>query len=155
MIEQRSSAAMALQTPTTTVASRQKPYIVLYDAQCEACQASVSWLKTLDDQSKTVCLPISAQALSNLDARLNLDDCLTQLHVLSPEGAIYVGWDAVACLARLFPSTRLIGVLGQFFPLRNLGLLLYRLVAANRYSLSKCRGGACRVRPAITESAEE
>jgi hydroxyacylglutathione hydrolase len=51
----------------------------------------------------------------------------------------------VACLARLFPPTRLIGVLGQYFPFRNIASLVYTVVAANRYSLSKCRGGACRV----------
>jgi hypothetical protein len=74
-----------------------------------------------------------------------MDECLRQLHVVTPEGEIHVGWDAVACLARLFPSSWLIGVLGQRFPFRNAGRLLYGFVAKNRYSLSKCRGGACRV----------
>ena len=34
---------------------------------------------------------------------------------------------------------------GQRFPFRTAGRLLYGFVAKNRYSLSKCRGGACRV----------
>ncbi len=120
-------------------------YRVLYDGQCEICQACVSWLKVLDHDNKTVCLPISAEVLSAVDPRLRLDECLRQLHVLTPEGGIYVGWDAVACLARLFPSTWLIGTLGQRFPFRSAGRQLYGFVAKNRYSLSKCRGGACRV----------
>jgi predicted DCC family thiol-disulfide oxidoreductase YuxK len=120
-------------------------YRVLYDGQCEICQACVSWLKALDHENKTVCLPISAEVLSVVDARLNLDECLRQLHVLTPEGDIFVGWDAVACLARLFPSTWIIGAAGQWFPFRNAGHLLYGFVAKNRYSLSKCRGGECRV----------
>ncbi|MFZ3210640.1 MAG: DUF393 domain-containing protein [Terriglobales bacterium] len=120
-------------------------YRVLYDGQCEICQACVSWLKALDHKNETVCLPISAEVLSAVDARLGMDDCLRQLHVVTPEGETQVGWDAVTCLARLFPSTWLIGSLGQRFPFRNLGRLAYRFVAANRYSLSKCRGGACRV----------
>jgi glyoxylase-like metal-dependent hydrolase (beta-lactamase superfamily II)/predicted DCC family thiol-disulfide oxidoreductase YuxK len=120
-------------------------YRVLYDGQCEICQACVSWLKALDHENKTVCLPISAEVLSAVDSRLNLDDCLRQLHVVTPEGEIHVGWDAVACLARLFPSTWIIGAVGRRFPFRNAGRLLYGFVATNRYSLSKCRGGACRV----------
>jgi len=120
-------------------------YRVLYDGQCEICQACVSWLKTLDHENKTICLPISAEVLSAVDSRLQMDECLRQLHVVTPEGEIHVGWDAVACLARLFRSTWLIGVLGQRFPFRNAGRLLYAFVAKNRYSLSKCRGGACRV----------
>jgi glyoxylase-like metal-dependent hydrolase (beta-lactamase superfamily II)/predicted DCC family thiol-disulfide oxidoreductase YuxK len=120
-------------------------YRVLYDEQCEICQACVSWLKALDRENKTVCLPISAEVLPTVDSRLNLDECLRQLHVVTPEGEIYVGWDAVACLACLFPSTWLIGAAGRRLPFRNAGRLFYGFVAKNRYSLSKCRGGACRV----------
>ena len=119
-------------------------YRVLYDGQCEICQAGVSWLKTLDRQNRTDCLPISAEVVSSVDSRLEISDCLRQLHVVTPEGEVQIGWDAVTCLARLFRSTRLIGVLGQVAPFRAAGRFIYGFVAANRYSLSKCRGGACR-----------
>jgi hypothetical protein len=55
---------------------------VLYDGQCEICQACVSWLKALDHRNQTICLPISADLLPTVDARLNLDECLRQLHVV-------------------------------------------------------------------------
>ncbi len=119
-------------------------YRVLYDGQCEICQACVSWLKTLDHENRTTCFPISANVLPAVDPRLKMDDCLRQLHVITPEDEIHVGWDAVTCLARLLPSTWLMGVVGQRFPFRNVGQLIYGFVATNRYSLSKCRGGACR-----------
>lgn len=120
-------------------------YRVFYDDQCEICQGCVAWLKTLDHENKALALPISAESLLRVDSRLGLDECLRQLHVVTPAGKILVGWDAVASLARLFPSTWLIGTLGQWFPFKSIGRLLYGFVAANRYSLSKCRGGACRV----------
>ena len=120
-------------------------YRVLYDGQCEICQACVSWLKALDHEKRTVCLPISADVIASVDSRLGMEDCLRQLHVVTPEGEILVGWDAVANLARLFRPTWLIGALGVRFPFRNVGRLLYGFVARNRYSLSKCRGGACSV----------
>jgi glyoxylase-like metal-dependent hydrolase (beta-lactamase superfamily II)/predicted DCC family thiol-disulfide oxidoreductase YuxK len=120
-------------------------YRVLYDGQCEICQACVSWLRALDHGNETICLPISAEVLPNVDSRLKMDECLRQLHVVTPDGEIHVGWAAVTCLARLFPSTWLIGAVGQRFPFRSAGRLLYGFVAKNRYSLSKCRGGACRV----------
>lgn len=120
-------------------------YRVLYDGQCEVCQACVAWLNTLDRHHKTLALPITQDVLLQVDPRLNLDDCLRQLHVIAPDGRIYVGWDAVARLARLFPPTWMIGALGSHFPFRQLGRLGYGFVARNRYALSKCRGGACRV----------
>jgi len=121
-----------------------RAYRVLYDGQCEICQACVAWLNTLDQNNQTLPLAISSEILS-ADSRLKLDECLRQLHVVTPEGEIEVDWDAVATLARLFPSTWLIGTLGKYFPFRGVGRLLYGFVATNRYSLSKCRGGACRV----------
>lgn len=135
--------AQIAETPQQNAATA--AYRVLYDGQCEICQACVSWLKTLDRDNQTICLPISAEVLSTTDSRLNLDECLRQLHVITPEGEIHVGWDAVTCLARLFPSTRFIGVVGNRFPFRSAGRRAYGFVARNRYSLSKCRGGACSV----------
>jgi hydroxyacylglutathione hydrolase len=130
----------------TTINEHAPPaYRVFYDGQCEICQACVAWLKTLDRGNKTICLPISEAALSDCDHRLRIDDCLRQLHVLSPEGEIHAGWDAVTCLARLFPSTWIIGTVGEWFPFRQAGRQCYGFVASNRYSLSKCRGGACKV----------
>ncbi len=126
--------------PPATVA-----YRVFYDGQCEVCQAGVSWLKALDLEKKTACLPISAEAMASIERKLDINDCLRQLHVVSPEGEVYVGWDAVARLARLFPPTWIVGVLGTWFPFRQLGRLAYGFVARNRYALSKCRGGACRI----------
>jgi predicted DCC family thiol-disulfide oxidoreductase YuxK len=129
--------------PDDTLTATQ--YHVLYDGQCEICQACVAWLKTLDHENRTLALAISPEVLSKADSRLRLDECLRQLHVVTPEGEILVGWDAVAGVARLFPSTWLIGVLGRRFPFRIAGRLLYGFIAKNRYSLSKCRGGACRI----------
>jgi len=120
-------------------------YRVLYDGQCEICQACVSWLRALDHENKTICVSISAEVLSTVDSRLWMDECLRQLHVVTPQGEIFAGWDAVTCLASLFPTTWLIGGVGRRFPFRNAGRMLYGFVARNRYSLSKCRGGACRV----------
>jgi hydroxyacylglutathione hydrolase len=135
-------------TEITAIADNEQAppaYRVLYDGQCEICQACVSWLKALDHENKTICLPISTASLPACDSSLNMDTCLQQLHVVTPEGEICAGWDAVTCLARLFPPTRLIGVLGERFPFRQAGRLCYHFVASNRYSLSKCRGGACHV----------
>jgi glyoxylase-like metal-dependent hydrolase (beta-lactamase superfamily II)/predicted DCC family thiol-disulfide oxidoreductase YuxK len=118
---------------------------VLYDGQCEICQAGVSWLRMLDSGRLTEHIPIDAAALSQLDSRLDLEACLRELHVLDPNGRLYTGWGAVVRLARLFPWTWIIGAAGSIPPFKQLGNLIYRFIARNRHSLSKCRGGACRV----------
>jgi len=140
----RDSLATIAEKPARNLGAAGR-YQVLYDGQCEICQAYITWLQTLDRDHKALPLPISAEALAAANPRLRMDDCLRQLHVVTPHGEILVGWDAVTSLARLFPSTWLIGVLGERFPFRQAGRLLYGFVATNRYALSKCRGGACQV----------
>jgi glyoxylase-like metal-dependent hydrolase (beta-lactamase superfamily II)/predicted DCC family thiol-disulfide oxidoreductase YuxK len=115
--------------------------LVFYDSQCEVCQAGVSWLRFLDRQNRTECLPIDAGSIER--AGLDLNACTQQLHVVTPRGVL-VGWNAVAHLARLFPATWLIGALSSVPPFQWVGKSLYGWVARNRYALSKCRGGACR-----------
>jgi glyoxylase-like metal-dependent hydrolase (beta-lactamase superfamily II)/predicted DCC family thiol-disulfide oxidoreductase YuxK len=146
---------MAASTPSTVPASAQKPDsatgvghgvpVALYDAECEICQASVSWLRLLDRHHKTLAVPIDPESLPRIHRDLDIDACLRELHVITPEGRVHCGWDGVAHLARLLPATYWIGRLGQIPPFCFLGQLAYRFVARNRYALSKCRGGACRV----------
>ncbi len=81
-------------------------YRVLYDGQCEICQACVAWLKTLDHENKTVPLPISAEVLPAVDSRLKLDECLRQLHVVTPKGEVLLGWEAVASLWESYEQRR-------------------------------------------------
>jgi predicted DCC family thiol-disulfide oxidoreductase YuxK len=122
-----------------------KHYAVIYDDRCEICQAFVAWLRLLDRRHHVDCFPIEPAVLHDLHPHLSLDACLREIHVVTPDGQVRVGWDGVALLARRFPATWLIGTLGMLPPFRGLGRLVYRWVAANRYALSKCRGGACRV----------
>ena len=105
----------------------------------------VSWLRALDRHERVLPLPIVPELLSAIDPDLAVNECLRELHVVTPRGAIERGWTAVTELARLFPTTFLIGWLGRIPPFRWLGETAYRFVARNRYAVSKCRGGACRV----------
>ncbi|MGA8621546.1 MAG: hypothetical protein WB660_23850 [Candidatus Sulfotelmatobacter sp.] len=66
-------------------------YRILYDGQCEICQACVSWL-TLDTTSKTICLPISAEVLSTLRSRRSrLQEILDELVALTDWKKVWTG----------------------------------------------------------------
>ncbi len=112
---------------------------VYYDDQCEICQAGVSWLRILDRHGRVRAIPLGSEALP---AGLKIEECLRELHVLA-DHKVLVGWNAVAALARLFPTTWPIGAIGAVPPFSWLGRIVYRAVANNRYALSRCRGGVC------------
>ncbi len=114
-------------------------FLVYYDDQCEVCQAGVSWLRFLDRGHRVSPVALSSARLPD---GLVAEDCLRELHVVTPAGTL-VGWDAVVRLARLFAWTWPIGAIGAIPPFSWLGRILYRYVAKNRYAVSRCRGGAC------------
>ena len=119
-------------------------YQVLYDEQCEICQAGATWLSLLDRQGLVECVPYQSSPLLGSGRRLDAKECAREMHIVAPGGRVLVGGAAVRELARLFPATRWLGIALEFPPLRYLSDRLYSLVARNRYQLSKCRGGACR-----------
>ena len=113
--------------------------LVYYDDQCEVCQAGISWLRFLD--RRRLVRPVALSS-AKIPTGLLIDDCLRELHVVTPTQTL-TGWKAVAYLARLFGPTWLIGVIGAVPPFSWIANVLYRYVARNRYAVSRCRGGAC------------
>jgi predicted DCC family thiol-disulfide oxidoreductase YuxK len=91
-----------------------KPYIALYDQQCEICQALSSWLRLLDRNGRVLMEPIVPERVREIHPVLEIQACLRSLHVVTPDNVVLSGWQAVATLARLFPTTWLIGVLANF-----------------------------------------
>ncbi len=131
----------------TTTPSRAAQWRVWYDDQCEVCQAGLAWLRRLDRRGgRVLAVPLSGSLEETLElpSGASLDDLLRNIHVEAPGGRVLVGAQAVAALARLFPATWIAGAVASLPGFARLSAWLYRWVASNRYSLSRCRGGACR-----------
>ena len=133
-------------------ASRAGSWRIWFDDQCEVCQAGVAWLGRLDREHRVETIPLGrllgaeeqASRAGGLPPGVEVDDLLRHLHARAPDGSVLVGAAAVAALARLFPATAWVGWLAQRRGLATLAERAYGWIAANRYSLSRCRGGACR-----------
>jgi len=118
-----------------------------YDDQCEVCQAGVAWLRALDrGRGRVLPIPLSGvlEGTSEGPPGVEVEELLRNLHVMAPDGRLVAGAPAVAVLARLFPATWLPGAVAALPGFGWLARRLYGWVARNRYSLSRCRGGACR-----------
>ena len=120
------------------------PYTVLYDGDCGICQSGVALLEQLDSKKLTRPTPLSEDVLRNLENKnLSMSECMKEMHVVSSGGTVYVGYLAMLQLAQLFPKTRLMAQLARWCVPVPLGRFFYRLVANNRYRLSKCDSGRC------------
>ncbi|HEY2639133.1 MAG TPA: DCC1-like thiol-disulfide oxidoreductase family protein, partial [Streptosporangiaceae bacterium] len=60
---------------------RSLPLKAVYDAQCEICQAAVSWIRLLDRHGAVSCVAIQDGPLADVHPALALTECLAQLHV--------------------------------------------------------------------------
>ncbi|TDO93594.1 DCC1-like thiol-disulfide oxidoreductase family protein [Enemella evansiae] len=116
---------------------------VLYDGQCEICQAGVSWIAATDTRRRV--RPVAIEDADLAAYGLTEADCLTQLHVIDQTGAVRVGWDAVVTVARALPAFTPLTALDRIRPLHHTADRGYRWIAANRLALSTCRGGSCHV----------
>ncbi|OYO16508.1 hypothetical protein BI335_10605 [Enemella evansiae] len=116
---------------------------VLYDGQCEICQAGVSWIAATDTHHRV--RPVAIEDADPAAYGLTETECLTQLHVIDEAGTVRAGWEAVAAVARALPAFAPLTALDRIRPLHRAADRGYRWVAANRLALSTCRGGSCHV----------
>jgi predicted DCC family thiol-disulfide oxidoreductase YuxK len=131
----RKGVRQAASTPANARAT------VIYDDQCEFCQASIDWLRALDRRGSIDCVGIDRERVEACG--LDVKECERQLHVIKPSGKAVAGWDAVAWLARRFPATWAIGALGAVPPFSWVARRAYRWFARHRHAFGKCGGGVC------------
>jgi glyoxylase-like metal-dependent hydrolase (beta-lactamase superfamily II)/predicted DCC family thiol-disulfide oxidoreductase YuxK len=119
------------------------PLTAVYDAQCEICQAAVSWIRALDRRGAVRCVAVQDGALADLHPALDAAQCMATLHVVDASGQVMAGWPAVARIAEAIPLTAPLAALDRLAATRAVAAATYRYVARNRHQLSTCRGGAC------------
>src|SRR2546430_3578818 len=77
------------------------PYILLYDRDCGICSAVSRWIRTLDWRGRIRLQSI--QSSRNILVGIPEDRMLDALHVVSPDGHVTTGGDAVPTLIGAFP----------------------------------------------------
>jgi predicted DCC family thiol-disulfide oxidoreductase YuxK len=71
-----------------------KQIVVIYDGQCQFCQASIDWIEQR--------LVVDAKAFQNVDLAsygLTFDQCSKSVHVVADD-TVFVGADAIAYLMK-------------------------------------------------------
>ncbi|UCE24731.1 MAG: DUF393 domain-containing protein [Candidatus Zixiibacteriota bacterium] len=112
-------------------------YHVIYDDNCPLCLAAIGQVRQLDRLGLVNLVALSdvtGRAASALPAHRKL---LEQMHLVTPEGRVYRGADAVGVLARVLPKSRYIGNFILLPGVRQLARIIYRLIARHRLSVSR------------------
>ncbi|TCP54783.1 putative DCC family thiol-disulfide oxidoreductase YuxK [Tumebacillus sp. BK434] len=114
------------------------PLQVIYDGHCGICRASVGKIEQLfGDKVRPVDFRIVP--VGEIHPELSETRCQARLHVIE-QGKVYGGAEAMVRVLRLHRGWRLIVWLYYLPPLGWLAEAGYRLVASNRFRLSKWLG---------------
>ncbi|MBN2469417.1 MAG: DUF393 domain-containing protein [Anaerolineae bacterium] len=137
--------------------------VMLYDGHCGLCTSSQRLVRRLDWLGRIEYL--DAQARDVVAARFpGLDPAaiLGAIHVITPEGRVFVGYEGVRALTRALPPVMWLYPL-LFLPgIRWLGPKVYNWIAANRYRFNwllgtpdPCEAGRCPVHAPVSERKGE
>src|SRR3989442_5033259 len=77
------------------------PYVLLYDRDCGICSAVSRWIRALDWRRRIRLQSI--QSSQSILVGIPEDRMLDALHVVSPDGRVTTGGDAVPTLIGAFP----------------------------------------------------
>lgn len=111
------------------------PLTVLYDADCGFCRYTLAALLRFDRDRRLLPVPIQGPDGNRLLGHLTPEQRLASAHVVTPEGRVYSGGDAVAPILRVLPGMAPVAPLASALaaPTR----WGYRQVAGNRTRLGR------------------
>jgi predicted DCC family thiol-disulfide oxidoreductase YuxK len=121
---------------------------VLYDGACPRCRASIALVAAADPDHVIEPIDLTAVDVASVDPRLTPEACMKAMHVVWPEGAISVGFDAVRGLAGRLPLFWPLALVGHLPGVAWAGRRIYDRIAAARPRDLPCDDAACGVRAA-------
>jgi predicted DCC family thiol-disulfide oxidoreductase YuxK len=112
-----------------------QPMRVMYDGGCGICVPGVRVLRRLDLLRRVEFLDAVADwnGIARLYPSLRQDACLTEMHGVTPDGRVAVGFDAYREMAKVMPLGWLVLPFLYIPPVPALGRKIYRAIADRRH----------------------
>ena len=130
------------------MASAPARYVIFYDGRCRFCTNSRKTVERLPSRARLDFVDINDARRMSRYPMIDPHAAQGQMFVLSPDGSVSGGFDAIVSLLPALSGLRRLRPLLSPEPARKVGRRLYRWVARNRYRLggaTTCAGGACRI----------
>ncbi len=112
-------------------------YYLIFDDTCPLCKRAAAGVRKLDTLGVVDLIPLSCAAMPGGRLLPSPELLANKVHLISRDGVIFAGADAVGQLAGLFPRSRM---LGQFILLpgvRHVARRVYGAIARHRLKLSE------------------
>jgi len=120
---------------------------LIYDGHCGFCLASVNMLKVMDLFGCVKMVDFQTVGdIQHLHATLTKEKCMSQIHLVEPDGALYGGFEAFRRLCLVKPMLYPMLLIVYFPGMGVIGPRIYQWIAKNRYFLhfnKICQDHAC------------
>jgi predicted DCC family thiol-disulfide oxidoreductase YuxK len=117
---------------------------VLYDADCGFCRWTVERIEAWDRSGRVIPVPIQSECGERLLASVPPARRLDSWHLVTGDGRLYSGGEAIAPLLSLLPGGRPLAALTSRFP--RASDRLYRAVANRRAGFGRAVRAVSRLR---------
>ena len=112
--------------------------ILIYDDRCSLCCGCMRWLKLhAIGNDAFEFIPCQSKKRMSLFPGLNEKACLEELHMVLPDGQIVIGDKSLPESLRRLRYFRWLAFLFRIPVIRLFSYAVYRLIANNRYIISK------------------
>jgi len=128
--------------------------VVVYDGLCNACEMAAKRLHQIDfGRGRLAFLSLHDARVTQRYANLSHDDLMAQMYVIDTDGNQHGGSDAIRYLSRRMPLMWILAPLMHIPGTAGLWRRMYRMIARNRYWVSKkffgtpdaCESGSCSI----------
>ena len=121
-------------------------YVVAYDTFCPLCRRSRRILERLDLNVRLTYVDIHDRVtMAREFPNVTYGECLEQLQVKEPNGAVYGGFFAFRSVTGVLPALRPFGPLLYIPGVPWVGQRVYRWIARQRYRLVDCENDICNL----------
>ncbi len=112
--------------------------VLIYDDECSLCCGCMRWLKLhAIGNDAFEFFPCQSKKRMSLFPGLNEKACLEELHLVLPDGQIFTGDKSLPEILIRLKNFRRLAVLFRIPVIRLFSYAVYRLIANNRYIISK------------------
>ncbi len=126
-----------------------KQHLVLYDDECAFCTFQMKVLTWLDWLNIAALVPLSSDRAREAAPQLDRETLRAAMHVVTTDGRIYRGARCIRFLALRMPLLVPLALFMWLPGVIHIAERVYKLVANNRYILSRAFGctDACAIMP--------
>jgi len=112
------------------------PATLIYDGKCPVCAGTVRWIRENEISGSFDMVPCQSEERRMLHPGVNRADCMNAMHLVLPDGTVFVGEKALPHILSRVKGYRFIVPLFRLPGAAPLSRIAYRWFADRRYRIA-------------------